>query len=435
MAVSVFSPASADHVVYYWHDGGSRWDYETMAESGDGAIWLGGMSGYYETLVLQFNLGTAFKGADLSAVKLILNNAFDTYEAGSGTLASAILTSPQDPSPLVSAYTTSSGRTLHSEAGAGFNVNDLVSVGANLLANIQWAVNQAAFNGIVTVEIGAADGSSTGVYEFNGVVPSDIQIELEHTTSADVEQPGATLTASAVMASGAASGTATVSGGIVSAAAELIAGSASAQGNAQANGATFTAPVDIVTGNATGGATAYGDALAVNAALIEGDAQGQTYGTAPGALLTATAAPLAGQAQGGSTSTALGKVLPFSASLVAGTASGTQDSQQRGGGLSVTRYYYVRDEDEPRKKRKTVKRKVTRKIVQEALGDLPDFLAPLLTVEKAQDIAPEVVVMPRLPPKQQDARLIEVVERILLEEAQRLAAEDEEDIELLLMVA
>ena len=119
--------------------------------------------------------------------------------------------------------------------------------------------------------------------------------------------------------------TSTASGATLTAAASLIAGTASGAVGASAAGVQLSAAAGLLPGTATGqrAATAAGATLVAAAGLLAGGAAGEGAGTAPGVLLAAAASLLAGAASGQASATAAGVTLTAAASLVRDTASGS----------------------------------------------------------------------------------------------------------------
>jgi hypothetical protein len=153
---------------------------------------------------------------------------------------------------------------------------------------------------------GAADGTYTTTFRLytwaqGGPITEHSPLEVISTSFGAV--PGATLTAAAA----------------------LIAGSATGQRNATAAGVTLAAAASLSAGAATGqrNATVSGASLVAAAALLAGTAAGGGSAVALGVTLTAAAQLLAGAATGGGAATAPGATLLASAALIAGSASGT----------------------------------------------------------------------------------------------------------------
>lgn len=151
---------------------------------------------------------------------------------------------------------------------------------------------------------------------------------------------GVTLTVTSSLTAGAATGqqNATATGQTLTATASLIAGSASGQANATASGQTLTATASLVPGAATGqqNATASGQTLTATASLIPGTATGGNAGTAAGATLTATASLIPGAATGQQNATAPGVTLTAGVSLIAGSASAANDATASGVVIQAT---------------------------------------------------------------------------------------------------
>src|SRR6185312_10670146 len=81
---------------------------------------------------------------------------------------------------------------------------------------------------------------------------------------------------------------------------------------------------------------------------------------------------------------------------------------------------------------KRVKRKITRRVVQEAVADLPKAEAAVLPpVSVLASLLPEFVSIPQANPAADAALLMHVVRML----AMQAAADDEQDIELLLLAA
>lgn len=121
----------------------------------------------------------------------------------------------------------------------------------------------------------------------------------------------------------AVSASATASGQTLTATASLIAGAATGQVNATASGQTLTATTSLNAGTATGqsNATASGQTLAATASLIAGSASAANAGTANGATVNATTTMIAGAASGQANATAAGVTVTAVASLIAGSAT------------------------------------------------------------------------------------------------------------------
>lgn len=109
-------------------------------------------------------------------------------------------------------------------------------------------------------------------------------------------------------------------------------------GAVAAPGATLTATASLIPGSASGaiGATAAGATLTASASLLSGSASGQVAGTAAGATLTAVAGLIAGAASGANAGTAPGAVLVATASLIPGSATGQQAASAAGVTLTAT---------------------------------------------------------------------------------------------------
>lgn len=90
-------------------------------------------------------------------------------------------------------------------------------------------------------------------------------------------------------------------------------------------GVTLTAAASLIAGSASGavGATAAGATLTAAAALSPGAATGEGVGVAPGTIVPAAASLLAGTATGSSSATAAGVTIAAAASLAAGAAAGS----------------------------------------------------------------------------------------------------------------
>ncbi len=117
--------------------------------------------------------------------------------------------------------------------------------------------------------------------------------------------------------------TSTASGVTVTAAASLVAGTASGQIAASASGATVVGAASLVAGSGTGqsAATAAGVTLAGAASLLAGSAAGQGTSVAPGVTISTTAALFPGSASGQFGATAAGVTLSAAVSVRPGTAT------------------------------------------------------------------------------------------------------------------
>jgi hypothetical protein len=102
--------------------------------------------------------------------------------------------------------------------------------------------------------------------------------------------------------------------------------------NGTASGSTITVTASVVVGTATGAATAAASTPTVTASLVAGTATGAA--TAAGATITATASMVAGSASAGVNGTATGATITTTATLVAGTATG--NATAAGSTISVT---------------------------------------------------------------------------------------------------
>lgn len=136
---------------------------------------------------------------------------------------------------------------------------------------------------------------------------------------------------------GGVPGNATAPSALITAAAALIAGSASGAIGATAGGVTLSAAAALLAGAATGqrNASAAGAILAAAAALVPGSASGASAGTAAGATITAAASILAGAAAGQGNASAAGAVLSAAASIIVGAASGSSGATAAGVTLSA----------------------------------------------------------------------------------------------------
>lgn len=144
---------------------------------------------------------------------------------------------------------------------------------------------------------------------------------------------GATLTATgSIPTSGTATGAATASGATVTATGSIVAGTAA--GAATASGATVSATGSVPTsGTATGGASAGAATLTATGSIVAGTATGAA--TASGATVTATGSiATSGTATGGAS--ASGDTVTATASLIAGTASGSTAGDGAASGDTVT---------------------------------------------------------------------------------------------------
>lgn len=182
----------------------------------------------------------------------------------------------------------------------------------------------------VSVSSSAVDGTASGatVTATASLIPGTATGQINATAA------GVTLTVTSSLTAGAATGqrNATAAGQTLTATASLIAGSASGQANATASGQTLTATASLVPGTATGqqNATASGQTLTAAASLIPGTATGGNAGTAAGATLTATATLIPGTATGQQNATAPGVTLTAGVSLIAGSASAANDATASG---------------------------------------------------------------------------------------------------------
>jgi hypothetical protein len=129
---------------------------------------------------------------------------------------------------------------------------------------------------------------------------------------------GATITATASMEAGTATGDAAASGATITATASLIAGAASIDGTAA--GSTIAATASLEAGTATGDASAAASTPTATASLVAGTATGDA--TAAGDTITATASLVAGTAEGSGNATAAGSTITVTASMQAGSAEG-----------------------------------------------------------------------------------------------------------------
>ncbi len=164
--------------------------------------------------------------------------------------------------------------------------------------------------------------------------PQRIWVPVASAAGGDGTASGATLTASASLVHGSASGeaNATASGTTAAAAVSLIAGAASGQINATAPAATLTASASITAGSATGtiSASASGATITAAASLVPGSASGASAGTASGVTLTAACSLVAGSASGASAGTAAGQTITAAASLITGSATGQVNATASG---------------------------------------------------------------------------------------------------------
>jgi hypothetical protein len=185
---------------------------------------------------------------------------------------------------------------------------------------------------------GAADGSYSTVFRLftwaqGGPITQHTPDETITTSFGAVPAPGATLTAAASLIAGSASGAigATAAGVTLSAAASLIAGAAAGQLNASAAGVTLQAAAALIAGAAAGGdsGTAPGVILTASAALLPGSALAPD-GTAPGVLLVAAASFIAGSATGPVGAIAPGVTLTLAAAGSWGSAYGPIVTPTRG---------------------------------------------------------------------------------------------------------
>jgi hypothetical protein len=193
---------------------------------------------------------------------------------------------------------------------------------------IAWVITELPSDGTITANddggfahVDADDGTYTTTYRLytwapGGPVADEGEGEVQTSFGDGVTAPGVTLTATA----------------------SLITGSASGQSNVTADGTTLTATASLLTGSATGSssATADGVTLTATASFIEGSASGETNATAEGATLTATASLIPGSAEGTEASTAPGATLTASASLIPGSASGESNVEAPGVTLTAT---------------------------------------------------------------------------------------------------
>ena len=114
------------------------------------------------------------------------------------------------------------------------------------------------------------------------------------------------------------------SGGVVTVAASLIAGSASGVRAPIAEGQILAAVASLVAGSATGirAPVVAGQVLSAGVSLVAGNAGGSIAPMVPGQIVTAVASLLSGAASGESAAVAEGQILAAAASLVAGSATG-----------------------------------------------------------------------------------------------------------------
>jgi hypothetical protein len=154
---------------------------------------------------------------------------------------------------------------------------------------------------------GAADGSYSTAFTLytwaqGGPLTTHTPDEIITTQFGAVSAAGVTLTASASLIAGAASGAsgATAAGATLTASAALLAGAAAGQVNAAAAGVTLTAASSLVVGSASGegAGVAAGVVVAAAASLLAGSASGQQAAEAAGVTLVASSSLLRGSATG-----------------------------------------------------------------------------------------------------------------------------------------
>lgn len=129
---------------------------------------------------------------------------------------------------------------------------------------------------------------------------------------------GATVASAAALVAGAASAGASLTGGVLTAPATIVAGSASVGAAASASGATVTAIGSVISGIAAGGSesNATGTLLIGQGFLIRGAASGEAETT--GTTLTAAGSVVAGTAGVGAAGSASGATLVAAGSIVTG---------------------------------------------------------------------------------------------------------------------
>lgn len=270
-----------------------------------------------------------FSGVDFSAE---LTKSAGNGSGGSPSITSASVTGPgllasilmdEVGNPTLNVANTSGDTALwtendsNSHQGGQGAYRNFTGTGARTSS---WTWNSSAYRTLIAAWAdtggGAVDGTATGkTLSAAASLVAGSASGVRNATGS-----GSTLTASASLVGGAAAGAASRAGVTLSAAASLTAGAASGIRNATATGATISASASLTSGAASGGAAAAGSTLAASAALIPGSASGAGHASAPGASLAASASLTAGAASGAAA--ASGVTLAANASLTPGTAAG-----------------------------------------------------------------------------------------------------------------